>query len=241
MARDLFLEEFRRLPARIGGVKGALSIALLFFLAALPAFRFQTAFLDPQILLAYASLAMIFAGPFAAQSFAGASEKPLLDNRGVPACEVVLAKTAASALYGWLAFAIALSLALFTLNATLPRPYWPAATTILPLALLAAGLSSATAALGARVSMAVYTAQAARQVLRMVFLFLVLLIVALPRFLPSSLQAPLQSVLARRNFPITCLSVAAVLALLAACFAIRAVKMLEERREGLSILGDSPD
>lgn len=89
--------------------------------------------------------------------------------------------------------------------------------------------------------MGMYTAQAARQVLRMVFLFLVLLIVALPRFLPPSLQAPLQSALARRNFPITCLSVAAVLALLAAWFAIRAVKMLEERREGLSILGDSPE
>jgi hypothetical protein len=236
MLREIFAEEWRRLPARIGGVKGVLSMAFLFFLAALPPLRFNSGFLDPLILLAYSSFAMIFAGPYAAQSFAGASERPLLDNPGVPARDLVLAKTAASALYGWLAFALALGLALLVLNLTLPRTVWPPFGLWSGLAILAAGLAWVTAALGARVSMTAFTAQAARQLLRMAFLFLLLVGVALPRFLPPSMQAALQRALTRQIFPVACLAIAAVLLLLGVWLFRSAISMLEERRQGLSIL-----
>jgi hypothetical protein len=217
-------------------VKGALSIAFLFFLAALPPLRFQAGFLDPQILLAYASFAMIFAGPFAAQSFAGASERPLLDDPKVGARDLVLAKCLASTLYGWLAFAIALALALFSLNATMPRAVWPPFAVLAGLTLLAAGLAWVTASLGARVSMAVFTAQAARQLLRMAFLFILLVTVALPRFLPPQMQATVQRALARGTFPLTCVGLAIFLLLLGAWLTHSAISMLRDRRHGLSIL-----
>lgn len=236
MLRDIFAEEWRRLPARVGGAKGAVSIAFLFVLAALPPLRFRFGFLDPQILLAYASFAMIFAGPYAAQSFAGASEKQLLDDPNVPAGDLVLAKTAASALYGWVAFAIALGLALLSLNLTLPRPVWPTLTVLAGLTILAAALAWVTAALGARVSMAVFTAHAARQLLRMAFLFLLLMAVALPRFLPPSMQATVHRALTRQTFPLACLGLAVVFLLLGAWFTRSAISMLEDRRHGLSIL-----
>jgi len=237
MLADVLTEEGRKLPARLGGLKGALAIAFLLVLAALPPFKFGPAFLDPQILLAYAAFAMLFAGPFAAQSFGGASELVTIEDKAIPARDLVVGKTIAAALYGWVLFGAALGAALVTLNSESSRPVWPTLRTTVGLLCLSLGAACFAAATGARVTLAVRTARASRQLLRLGFLFLVLMMLAFPRVLPFAIQEHIHAALTRRQFPVTCLALAVPLLVLAVWLTISAIGELEERRQGLSILG----
>ena len=238
MLSDVLADEGRKLPARLGGFKGALSVVFLLVLAALPPFKFGYGFLDPQILLAYTAFALLFAAPFAAQSFGGASEQATLQDRAIPARDLVLGKIAASSLYGWVLFIAALGAALVTLNTQLERPAWPTLRTTVGMALLSSAAAWFAAAVGARVTIAVQTAPAARQLLRLAFLFGVLLVVLLPRVLPPSASETLHGALTRSQFPVTCMALATPLIVLAVWLSASAVSALEERRQGLSILGE---
>jgi hypothetical protein len=236
----VFLKEWEALPRRMGGVRGFLTLALLALLGALVPWRLGPALLDPVVLLAYASFAVLFAGSFTAQSFAGGRERAEIENRGEagPAdAELVAGKVAAGALFGWVCWALILGVALAALNAAAPRPMAPSPLRILALMAFAAGCAWFTACAGAVISLQVFTAQSARQLLRMAFFFLLLTAITAPRFFPEPWRDALDRQLSGAAFTRNLFYAALLLGALGYPALRRAVAVLREKRERLSILG----
>lgn len=236
----VFLEELADLPRRIGGVRGVLTVFLLALLGMIVPWRLGGSLLDPLILLAYSSFAVLFAGSFTAQSFAGERERAAMEKRGegAPSEEAVVAgKAAAATLFGWVCWALILGAAVGALNAMPERAVFPPPLRSVGLAAFAAGCAWFTACAGAVISQRVFTAQAARQLLRMAFFFVLLIAIAAPRILPGAWADALARQLTGAAFTRNLYSGALLLAALGYFLLRHAAAILKEKREGLSILG----
>lgn len=225
MIKAVIADEFRQLPRRLGGMRGVFLLAAMIALGAVPVYRFGMSFLDPLVLLAYSCFAVLFASAFVVRSFTEGTQTDFVSDR-----DWVLGKTLASAVYGWLAFALILGAALAVLGRA------PALSALLPAALLAFCLSWAVSGLGALTSLTVQSPALARQLLRLGFFFILLVVIGGSRFAPQSWRDAGASLLAARAFSRTALALSA-LCLLAGFLACRkAVSVLAGRRTGLSIL-----
>jgi hypothetical protein len=229
----VFRAEFRSLPGRIGGLRGALLVAALLLLGALPPLRFGAAFLDPLILGCYTLFALLFASSFSIRSFAGSE-----NNSGASDAAWVYGKIYAAAAYGFLAFALILGAAFTALN--MDRTHWllPSLGTLAAVALTAAALALLAAAAGAAAALTSYTAASAQQLVRLGFFFVLLLLLGLSRFAAPSWRDSLGALLNEDQLLGNAFVLAVVLVAVASLFARRAVAILKDRRTNLSILGE---
>jgi hypothetical protein len=237
--KTVFHRELRELPHRMGGVRGVLSVAALAAAGTLPPWRFGLGFLDPVFPIAYTSIAPLFAAFFTAQSFAGSRERQEIDNapvEGLTDRDLAVGKILAATLYGWLAWFVIFGTALGSLASQLGGLARPPIPLLAAVALLAAAFAFGAAGLGAGVALNVFTAAAARHLFRLAFLFLLLAAVALPRVLPAAWSEFLTALVSRPRAVETCYAAAVVCAGAGLLGLRHAVKLLEERRAGLSIL-----
>lgn len=231
--------ELSELPRRMGGTRGVLTLAVLLVLATFVPARLGIAFLDPVFLLAWTSFAALFTSSFAAQTWAGTTERARLENRpnatAADDANQVWGKTVAGALFGFLCWALLFAAALAAMNAGRPTPLFPRPLAFGAVTGFAAAVSLFTAGVGAVVGLQVFSAQAARQLLRLGFFFLLLILLAGPRLLPAHLQESLRIAVVLR-FPQLAAVAGLVLAGISFLCIRHATAMLSDRRHGLSIL-----
>lgn len=235
---SVFACEWIELPRRLGGARGALALFALIVLGTLPPLRFGFGFLDPLVLLAYASFAMLFAAPFTAQSFAGTIERREIEERdasGPADLDLVLGKVLAATLYGWFAFALILATALFALNLAVPHGRLLLPPSLAGVAVFAFTLAFFTSAAGAVVSLRVFTARAARQMFRLALIFILLLLILVPRFLPLPAKEWFDERLVASELSKSLLVASAVLTLLGLFFVWQATGVAAEKRQRLTI------
>lgn len=225
MIAAVIADEFRQLPRRLGGIRGALTLAAMVVVGTLPVYRFGLTFLDPLVLLAYCCFAVLFSSAFVVRSFTEGTQTEFVSDR-----DWVLGKVAAATLYGWLAFALILGVALTVLGRV------PSPGALIPLALVALSLAFAISALGAIAALSSYTAASASQMLRLGFFFVLLLLVGASQFGPRAWRDFGATLLSGRQFQRTLLLLAAACVLIGVAASRKAVSILAERRTGLSIL-----
>ena len=225
MLRAVIADEFRQLPRRLGGMKGALLLAAMIALGTLPVYRFGITFLDPLILLAYSCFAVLFASAFVVRSFAEGTQTDFVNDR-----DWVLGKVLAATIYGWLAFAMILGVALGTLRRA------PSPPALLSIALVAFCLSFAISGLGALAALSSYSPGSASQMLRLGFFFVLLCLIGASRFAPQSWRDFGWGLLAGRAFMRTMLMLSALCVLIGVAGIGKSIGVLKDRRTGLSIL-----
>jgi hypothetical protein len=236
----VFLKEMADLPRRIGGARGILTILLLAAAGSLAPWKLGSGLLDPVVLLAYSSFAILFTGSFVAQSFAGEKERAELENRGEEGptdIEVAAGKTMAGTVFGIMAWALILGGAIAALATMSSRVLLPPLFRCVALLLFTACCAWFTACAGAVVSLNVFSAQSARQMLRLAFFFVLLAAISVPRLLPGAWQDALTRQLSGERFNFNLFVAAVLLAAVGMRFLRRAVVILGEKREPLSILG----
>ena len=149
------------------------------------------ALLDPRILAAYASLALLFVAPATAEISA--------DQQSKMSAAALLARIGLIVAYGWAVTVVILATALVTLNLTnrtgaLITPPWALCT-----ALLAFSLAGSTAIATASAALARYVSAAgAKSILRALFLLVLMVLVFSSRLLPESWQIVLSDYTGRR-------------------------------------------
>lgn len=225
MIKEVITDEFRQLPRRLGGIRGFLLLAAMIALGALPVYRFGISFLDPLVLLAYSCFGVLFASAFVVRSFTEGTQTEFVTDR-----DWVYGKVLASALYGWLAFAVILGVALTVLG------HAPSPPALLSVVLLAFCLAWAVSGLGALTTLSVDNAASARQLLRLGFFFILLLVVGGSRFAPLSWRDTFTGLLVGRTFMRTTLVFSAFCLLIGIMASRKAIAVLRDRRTGLSIL-----
>jgi hypothetical protein len=231
-----FAEELRRAIPRMGGTRGFLLLAVLAMISTLIPGRLGQAFLDPTFQAAYAALAFLFAGSYAAQGFAGERERQFLINWSGDPRPVVLGKVLAAGAWGWLCWLLIYGVSLAFLGASaVGGAKAPPLLTLLGVAALAAGAAWVSAAAGAAIGLSVFSPVTARQLLRLGFFFILLLLLTLPRLLPDDIQASLRALLGWEAAGKTLLITAAALGLVGLVFYRRALSILTDLRTGLSI------
>lgn len=219
----------------MGGTRGFLLLAVLAMLSTLIPGRLGQAFLDPTYQAAYAALAFLFAGSYAAQGFAGERERQFLINWSGDPRPVVLGKVLAATVWGWLCWLLIYGASLAFLGASAAGgAKAPPLLTLLGVAALAAGAAWVSATAGAAIGLSVYSPVTARQLLRLGFFF-ILLLLTLPRLLPDDIQASLRTLLGWESAGKTLLISASALGLLGLVFYRRALSILTDQRTGLSI------
>lgn len=114
---EIFRDELAALPRRIGGRSGILmwTFAVVVMGVLLP-WQLGYGFLDLRVLLAYAGLALLFAAPVVAESFAGERERNAVPSDPALRRDLLLARTSAGALYGWLSPMAMMALGFATVN-----------------------------------------------------------------------------------------------------------------------------
>lgn len=123
------------------------------------------AFMDPLILVAYVSLALVFAAPAAAELLAGGAE--------IASATLLYARVGAAVLYGWVVAVVIVGLGMGTVNlverhGVLLHPPW----SVLGAALLAGLMAALLVGLVTAVLTLLFSAVAAKTVMRLFFLFL---------------------------------------------------------------------
>lgn len=222
----------------MGGARGFLLLAALAMVSTLIPGRLGPAFLDPTYQAAYAALAFLFAGSYAAQGFAGERERQFLLNFSGGRRPLVLGKVLAAAVWGWLCWLLIYGASLAFLGASAAgAAKGPPLATLLGVAALAAGAAWTSAAAGAAIALSVASPVTARQLLRLGFFFVLLLVLTLPRLLPDDIQASLRALLGWESAGKTMLTGAAALGLVGLVFYRRALSILTDQRSGLSITG----
>jgi hypothetical protein len=238
--QPVFRMEWREAPRRLGGARGASMLVVVALLGMIPAFKLRYSLLDPIYLLAYTIFAAMFAGSWAAQSWAGERERAWIENRGDSGASdsaVASGKIAAGTLFGWLCWLLIFGAALGAVNAVAPGLALPSGITLLSLAVFALALAWLASAIGAWIGMSVFTARAAQQLLRLGLVFILLVALAGPRLLPPAWQHSLARLLVGSAFRQTLLIACPVLFLVGLFFRRLAVELLTERRVGLHITG----
>lgn len=239
--RDILIAEFQQIRQRLGGIRGALSLAALAALGTIVPMRAGRSFLDPAYLVAYSCFALIFASSWAAQSFAGASERAFIENRtalSAPDRAVAVGKTLAGALWGWMCWAVILGASLASLSSTLRAVALPPAMTLAGLAVFTLALSFAASVVGAFVALSVESPGTARQLLRMGLLFLLMVAFFGPRLFGIDTLDHLRAFLNWHRVGRNLLIAAPFFVVVGVLLLLRVEGQLAEKREKLSILPD---
>ena len=210
-----------------GGVRGLLNLASLAAIGILIPLRFGVGFVDPAVLLAYSAIAVLFTADFVARGVVGQSDAGLMRRVAI-----------GGAVYGWACWAAILGAAFAALFRFGGRLELAPAALLASLGVFTICLAWLTAALGAVVSLSVYTVKAARDILRLGFFFLLLLFLLLPTLLPGGWQRAEMRMLHGEGLIRNLLYVCPALAFVGMGMLHRAERILEQRRLGLSILGE---
>ena len=183
--RRAILQELSQLPRRMGGMTGVLIYAFaLLALGILLPWHLSFDFLDAMILLAYAGLPALLVAPVVAESFAGYCEQAQISATLEKRRQLLYAKVAAGALYGWTSALLALVMGLATVNVSFTRWILPPALLVIDLALVSLAVSVSTASISAAVSVKARSAKYAKRTLRQGLLLLLVLVIYYSRFMP---------------------------------------------------------
>jgi len=199
--REVLWYELTQLPNRMGGWRG-----IVFYLLVAGGLgvwvpgRWGFEFLNPTVLIAYACFSMLFAGPVAAETFAGIVEMRLREP--VTQRAVLLGKFLASAGYGWISAMLMLGAGLVTVNVNNwhGSPLLPQTPFLLSVVGLSLCLAAFTGGLAAAIAVRT-TSAVAKRLLRLVFLVLLLLMAAALRFGPETWRMGALRQLSSDRFP----------------------------------------
>lgn len=183
--RRAIMQELSQLPRRMGGTTGVLiySFALLALGILLP-WHLGFDFLDAMVLLAYACLPALLVAPLVAESFAGDRERAQVSAAVAERRQLMYAKVAAGALYGWISALVALVMGIATVGLSAARWILPPALLAIDLALISLAVSVSAASIAATVSVRARSAKYAKRILRQGFLLLLVLVIYYARFMP---------------------------------------------------------
>jgi hypothetical protein len=183
--RRAIVQELSQLPRRMGGTTGVLICAFaLLALGILLPWHLSFDFLDAMILLAYACLPALLVAPVVAESFAGDRERAQIPTAVEERRQLLYAKVAAGALYGWSSALLALVMGIATVSLSFTRWILPPALLAIDLALVSLAVSVSAASISAGVSVRARSAKYAKRTLRQGFLLLLVLVIYYSRFMP---------------------------------------------------------
>src|SRR2546422_5757738 len=140
--RRAIVQELSQLPRRMGGMTGVLisAFAMLALGILLPR-HLSLDFLDAMVLLAYACLPGLLVAPVVAESFAGDRERAQIPARLEERRQLLYARVAAGALYGWSSALLALVMGIATVSLSSTRWILPPAPLAMDLALMSLAVS----------------------------------------------------------------------------------------------------
>jgi hypothetical protein len=184
--RRAIVQEIGQLPRRMGGTTGVSIYAFaLLALGILLPWHLGFDFLDAMILLAYACLPVLLVAPVVAESFAGDRDRAQIPATLEELRQLLYAKVAAGALYGWISALLALVMGLATVSLSFTRWILPPALLAIDLALMSLAVSVSAASVSAVVSVRARSSKYAKRTLRQGFLLLLVLVIYYSRFVPA--------------------------------------------------------
>jgi hypothetical protein len=211
------LIEVEQLPRRMGGASGVLIFVIaLVALGVLLPWRLGRDFMDIQVWLAYASLSMLVLGPVVAESVAGDRERASLPADAAAQRNLLVARVAAGALYGWTFTLLILAMGAATVRLSTGDSASPPAVISIDLAVLSLSLSLFAASAAAAVSMGARSVQHAKRTLRQAFLLLLVIVIYYSRFMPRGWKQRLAAPSTASSFTEGALVISVTLLVLAA-------------------------
>src|SRR5258706_12819412 len=170
---EILREELAALPRRIGGRSGILMwIFAIVVMGVLLPWQLGYGFLDMPVLLAYAAMALLFAAPLVAESFAGERERNAVPSDPRLRRDLLLARVTVGLMYGWVSPLAMMALGFVTVNL-----YYRPQVLLLPPPLISFDLSLLTglaallvASLAAAIAVRARDARRAKRTLRQGFL-----------------------------------------------------------------------
>jgi hypothetical protein len=183
--RETVIWELGQVPRRMGGASGILIYAMaLLALGVLMPWYLGFGFLDVTVMLAYAGLSVLLAGPVVAESVAGERERSTAPTNAGERRRLLHARVIAGALCGWSFSLLILLMGVTTVSLSAKHAVLPPALVSLDLAVISLTLSLATASTAAAISARASSAKHAKRSLRQGFLLLLVIAIYYSRFMP---------------------------------------------------------